>query len=730
MVDKLSKDLNIIQNSDIEVKIDPITADLNIIQKLDDEPNDVGGLTAQELKAKFDEAGNVIKTFINESLIPQVAAETVSEAQRELNEQQRQDNEAQRQANEQVRQANEAEREAAEAARRVWEDYDPAKAYVPGNKVYWAGSSYVNKVPCTGVPPYITENWQMVAKRGETVGDGMTEEDCDERYLQLSGGIMTGSLTTTVPAPTKPGSPVPKWYVTPESISVKKLPDKTAFYIGDMFDPSGMEVEAKYANGDTRRVTGYRCDLGTVSSETEKVNVQYMENHKLCTEELLFSPGLFGPVAGIPTNVEDTSRFCTPVFGGGVWLTSSLDSSALIVRSEDNGRTWEPVIPPIRSAWGPPVYGDGVWIVPPSPGNSINFVLRSEDGGETFESVSLPLSHRWSGPAYGENGEWVMLAAESGGTTDAVYSNDGGKTWSRAYLPSSPASATWMLAGYHDGVWVAIPENVASSIAAYSTNGEKTWASAALPGSYRWNLPVYGDGVWIMTPSSSQTMIVRSEDGKIWKQKTISPANNRQGVAYGGGVWIMASTSNTNTIIDRSEDGGETWTSATIPNSQFVIRPIFGDGKWVLSRNTSNVSSEVFYSEDGGKTWATASLPDSSKWVPPVFGGGVFVAVSGSSSSIAAVSNDGGKTWYALFLPTKVPWKDPAYSNGVWMVSGYDSSERSCVSYMPMYKQLAPLPGQETTPPTPPALPLEDQINALMAETAAITAAIERGMSL
>ena len=30
--------------------------DLNIIQKLDDEPNDVGGLTAAELKAKFDEA--------------------------------------------------------------------------------------------------------------------------------------------------------------------------------------------------------------------------------------------------------------------------------------------------------------------------------------------------------------------------------------------------------------------------------------------------------------------------------------------------------------------------------------------------------------------------------------------------------------------------------------------------------------------------------------------------
>jgi len=42
-----------------------ITDDMNIIQALPDEPNDVGGLTAAQLKAKFDEAGNKIKTAFN-----------------------------------------------------------------------------------------------------------------------------------------------------------------------------------------------------------------------------------------------------------------------------------------------------------------------------------------------------------------------------------------------------------------------------------------------------------------------------------------------------------------------------------------------------------------------------------------------------------------------------------------------------------------------------------------
>ena len=48
------------------------TEDMNIIQKLDDQPNDVGGLSADELKAKFDEGGNKLKTFLNNTLIQEL----------------------------------------------------------------------------------------------------------------------------------------------------------------------------------------------------------------------------------------------------------------------------------------------------------------------------------------------------------------------------------------------------------------------------------------------------------------------------------------------------------------------------------------------------------------------------------------------------------------------------------------------------------------------------------
>ena len=53
--------------------------DLNIIQQLDDEPNDVGGLSAAELKAKFDEGGLAIQTYINDTLVPALEAAGILE---------------------------------------------------------------------------------------------------------------------------------------------------------------------------------------------------------------------------------------------------------------------------------------------------------------------------------------------------------------------------------------------------------------------------------------------------------------------------------------------------------------------------------------------------------------------------------------------------------------------------------------------------------------------------
>ena len=118
----LNEDLNIVSNSNLTIAY--LDGNLDIIQQLDDEPNDVGGLTSAELKAKFDEAGNVIKTYINDTLIPAILAEDATEearasaeAARETAEQARASAEEERAAAEQARVEAENGRVSAEAAR-------------------------------------------------------------------------------------------------------------------------------------------------------------------------------------------------------------------------------------------------------------------------------------------------------------------------------------------------------------------------------------------------------------------------------------------------------------------------------------------------------------------------------------------------------------------------------------------------------------------------------------
>ena len=50
-------------------KIESLNEDLAVHQKLDDEPNDVGGLSSEELKALFDSAPLAIQRYINEVLV-------------------------------------------------------------------------------------------------------------------------------------------------------------------------------------------------------------------------------------------------------------------------------------------------------------------------------------------------------------------------------------------------------------------------------------------------------------------------------------------------------------------------------------------------------------------------------------------------------------------------------------------------------------------------------------
>lgn len=109
----LNENLNIVSESGLDIQL--LDGDLNIIQKLDDEPNDVGGMTSAELKATFDKAGNIIKDYLNNQLIPAILAADATEAARA-------EAEAARQSAETGREQAENERVSAEEARASGEE--------------------------------------------------------------------------------------------------------------------------------------------------------------------------------------------------------------------------------------------------------------------------------------------------------------------------------------------------------------------------------------------------------------------------------------------------------------------------------------------------------------------------------------------------------------------------------------------------------------------------------
>jgi hypothetical protein len=54
------------------INITNLTANVNNIQALSDRPNTADGITAQQLKERFDKAGSDIKDYINNTLIEEI----------------------------------------------------------------------------------------------------------------------------------------------------------------------------------------------------------------------------------------------------------------------------------------------------------------------------------------------------------------------------------------------------------------------------------------------------------------------------------------------------------------------------------------------------------------------------------------------------------------------------------------------------------------------------------
>lgn len=168
------------------VDIPSFDDDLDFIQKLDDEPNDVGGLSAAQLKAEFDRSGNAAKEYINNELIPAILAEELTEEARALAEAERVSNEQERVSNEEARIKAEQER-VNETAGVVAQA--KAQAEAAAKSAEQAKQAAIGSIPDASIGPekLTPKVSDMFAPAGFGLGEGIAKRFTDANDCMKNG---------------------------------------------------------------------------------------------------------------------------------------------------------------------------------------------------------------------------------------------------------------------------------------------------------------------------------------------------------------------------------------------------------------------------------------------------------------------------------------------------------------------------------------------------------------
>ena len=122
----------------------------------------------------------------------------------------------------------------------------------PGTGSAKGGQTYMAAITLTLPEGYVFDDGFTAALNGEDV--------------QVSVSLGGATITKVFPATEERSL---------TGIEVTKMPDKTAYDVGDSFDPSGMTVTAVYDDGTTEEVTGYTVSPEKMEEDTTAVTVTY-----------------------------------------------------------------------------------------------------------------------------------------------------------------------------------------------------------------------------------------------------------------------------------------------------------------------------------------------------------------------------------------------------------------------------------------------------------------------
>lgn len=217
---------------------------------------------------------------------------------------------------------------------------------------------------------------------------------------------------------------------------------------------------------------------------------------------------------------------------------------------------------------------------------------QTRDGGRSWSSLTFPAQ---AAPVSCTTSSSCVAIADEGHLEAALVTSDAGRTWTRFKLPQSfLALGTFAEADlqcFSGGTCIAIGSVISrssfriSGAALYSTDGGRTWSMGQMPPGfdpgYNFSCNDVSHCMALGTDGSRNMVAASSDGGRIWSQVSAPPDTSRGGVLN----WISCPTGTNRCWVS----GRDAPRSGTGEGRVFVAESSTHGRSWQLSHLPSDV---------------------------------------------------------------------------------------------------------------------------------------------